>query len=246
MRRYGVFYSANLGVSWTNPLPSTSARVYALTQDPKSSTTLWAGGRDPSTGNGVLWKSTNIGKSWTEVAIPALNQDLGPLPLAIAIPSQQQHHRLQLDRPTTPNGKLCRRRRRQQGWRQDLGQQFEGPAEQYQPRQFDRRRPDNADHAVPDHERVGISQQLLSLDRQRRDLDIDRHRHRRRRFRLHRRRASCRNRRDSRRVRCQPGPDQFDQSRRKLDGLGKRNQQRHAESDPGRPAGDRRHLCRWL
>jgi hypothetical protein len=83
---FGIFYSADLGSSWTNTLPSSSAHAYALAADPKAANTIWAGGRDPSNGNnGVLWTSTNFGKSWTEVKIPALDQSSYPVPVAIAI-----------------------------------------------------------------------------------------------------------------------------------------------------------------
>ncbi len=83
---FGVFYSANLGASWTNTLPITNARTYALAADPKAANTIWTGGYDTTNNfNGTLWQSADFGKTWTKVVVPALNQNYGPTPLAIAI-----------------------------------------------------------------------------------------------------------------------------------------------------------------
>ncbi len=85
-KRQGVYYSSNQGVTWTNPLPRAAARCYALVPDPSHAANLWAGGYDATDNfNGVLWKSTNTGKSWTKVTIGALDQTKSPLPLAIAV-----------------------------------------------------------------------------------------------------------------------------------------------------------------
>jgi photosystem II stability/assembly factor-like uncharacterized protein len=85
-KRQGAYYSANLGASWTNPLPHASARLYALAADPNHSTTLWAGGYDPTNNfTGALWTTTSLGKTWTKVSIPVLSDYTQPLPYALAI-----------------------------------------------------------------------------------------------------------------------------------------------------------------
>jgi photosystem II stability/assembly factor-like uncharacterized protein len=84
--RQGIFYSADLGASWSNPLSKSQARAHTLTEDPNHPGTLWAGGYDVTNNfDGVLWKSTDTGKSWTKVTVSALDQNTGPLPEGIAI-----------------------------------------------------------------------------------------------------------------------------------------------------------------
>lgn len=85
-RRGGISYSANLGGSWTNTLPPSSAYIYSLTVDPDNAKVLWAGGYDTANNHaGTLWKSTDFGNSWTKVTVSAFNQSLQPLPQGIAI-----------------------------------------------------------------------------------------------------------------------------------------------------------------
>lgn len=85
-KRQGIYRSANLGASWTSTLPRSQALTYSLVADPNNPNTLWTGGYDPTNNyEGVVWKSTDFGNSWTKITIPALDQTLSPAPYAIAI-----------------------------------------------------------------------------------------------------------------------------------------------------------------
>ncbi len=85
-KRQGIYFSDNLGVTWTNPLPRASAHCYSLVNDPNHAGVLWTGGYDmTNNAAGVLWKSADSGKTWTKVTVGALDQTQSPLPLAIAI-----------------------------------------------------------------------------------------------------------------------------------------------------------------
>ena len=82
-KRQGIFHSANLGKSWTNPL---NALIYSLVADSNSPSTLWAGGFDPANNyNKGLWKSVDFGQTWVAVKVSAFNQTLDQTPLAIGI-----------------------------------------------------------------------------------------------------------------------------------------------------------------
>jgi len=69
------FKSTDKGTSWTSARPPMSATAeggyaYDMAVDPKNSKTVWIGGyiRDNNTINSALFRTTNGGTSWTDVA----------------------------------------------------------------------------------------------------------------------------------------------------------------------------------
>ncbi len=66
----GIFRSADFGATWTNSLPAvTGSRFYSLARDPNDPLTYWAGGFD-ATGATAVWVSHDLGRTWTEIALP--------------------------------------------------------------------------------------------------------------------------------------------------------------------------------
>jgi hypothetical protein len=80
----GVFRSADFGATWSNTLPGSAARTYALARDPNDSMSYWAGGRD-GTGATAVWVSRDAGQTWNESVLPADPGLRGALVTSLAI-----------------------------------------------------------------------------------------------------------------------------------------------------------------
>ena len=80
----GVFRSDDFGATWSNPLPGPAARTYTLARDPNDDHSYWAGGFDAA-GNAAVWVSRDVGKTWTEVVLPADPALQGPIVTALAV-----------------------------------------------------------------------------------------------------------------------------------------------------------------
>jgi hypothetical protein len=82
-RRQGIFWSPDLGRTWTNPLPGSQAQTFPLVSDPNDSATLWTGGFDPTDGFvAATWVSHDFGRTWSKGRSPFSIRATLPTPSA--------------------------------------------------------------------------------------------------------------------------------------------------------------------
>lgn len=85
-RSQGIFYSADFGRTWTNPLTASQANTFALTADPNDPATVWTGGRDAANSSVPgLWVSHDFGRTWTRSLLPAVDPAQRFLVIAIGV-----------------------------------------------------------------------------------------------------------------------------------------------------------------